>query len=323
MRRLLAALALAAAGLLGGCAALPATGREPIAPVAELSRTPHFAQQELQCGPAVLATLLASAGVRDGAGALLEPSALAAEVFLPARGGSLQIEMLAAARRRGAFAVPLGGPAGATVAELAEELRAGHPVAVLLNLGLPVAPLWHYAVVVGVEDGGARVVLRSGDTERLVMSRYNFEQTWARSGRWAFVAPAAGELPASVGEAALVAAAVAFERAAPAPAAVKVYASVLARHPDSLTAAIGLGNARVAAGDAPGAITAFEAAAQRFDSAPAWINLAQLRLERGDVPGAAGAAEQALRRSRAEEPRWADEAAAAVAAAKHASQSTK
>ncbi|RZU03154.1 PA2778 family cysteine peptidase [Rivibacter subsaxonicus] len=317
MQRLLAALAsTAAAWLLAGCAGVPLAGPEQVAPVAELSRTPHFAQQERQCGPAVLATLLASAGVRDAGGATITPQTLEPEVYLPARGGSLQIEMLAAARRHGAFAVPVPG----TVAAVADELRAGHPVAVLLNLGLPVAPLWHYAVVVGVEDGGARLVLRSGASERMVMSRFTFEQTWARSGRWAFVATVVGDLPVAADEAALVAAAVAFERAAPAAEAVKAYAAVVARHPGNLTAAIGLGNARAAAGDVAGAIVAFEAAARRFDSAPAWINLAQLRLERGDVPGAADAAERALRRSREDEPRWADEAAAVVAAATLASR---
>lgn len=313
------ALALTVALVLGGCAtqvpspAAPLAPMAPLAPVTELIQTPFFAQDELQCGPAVLATLLTRAGIASS------PQALAGEVYLPARGGSLQIEMLATARRHGAFAVPLNG----TLESVAAELRAGHPVAVLLNLSLPIAPLWHYAVVVGIEDGGARVVLRSGTTERLVMSGRTFEQTWARSGHWAFVAPAAGTLPAGADEATLQSAALAFERAALPGLAVKIYAALQARYPDNLVIAIGLGNSRAAAGDATGAMAAFESAAQRFDSAPAWINLAQLRLDGGDLAGAAAAATQAVRRSAAAEPRWLNEATAVAAAAERASETRR
>jgi hypothetical protein len=291
---------------LGGCA----TSSPPplTASVEELRDTPFFAQDDLQCGPAVLATLLTQAGLPAS------PQSLADEVYLPARGGSLQIEMLATARRHGGFAVPVRG----TLDALADELRFGHPVAVLLNLSLPVAPLWHYAVVVGIEDGGARVVLRSGNTQRLLLSGYTFEQTWARSGHWAFVAPAAGTLPAGADETTLLSAALAFERAAPPALTAKVYAALLARYPANLTAAMGLGNSRAAAGDTAGALLAFEDAALRFDSAPAWINLAQLRLDAGDVKGASDAAVRALQRSRADEPRWRIEAEAVAVAVRGA-----
>ena len=61
----------------------------------ELSQTAFFPQLEYQCGPAALATVLVSAGVKT------TPEELVPQVYIPERKGSLQVEMLAAARRHG------------------------------------------------------------------------------------------------------------------------------------------------------------------------------------------------------------------------------
>ena len=56
----------------------------------ELTATPFYPQETHQCGPAALATALASAGLPLG------PDVLTAQVYVPGREGSLQPEMLAA-----------------------------------------------------------------------------------------------------------------------------------------------------------------------------------------------------------------------------------
>src|SRR5829696_6977170 len=61
----------------------------------ELADVPFFPQEEYQCGPAALATIMNHGGAR------VLPAALVDEVWLPARKGSLQLEMLAAPRRHG------------------------------------------------------------------------------------------------------------------------------------------------------------------------------------------------------------------------------
>ncbi|TVP53451.1 MAG: hypothetical protein EA349_13665, partial [Halomonadaceae bacterium] len=60
----------------------------------ELRDTSFHPQQAYQCGPAALATLLQSSGVRDA-----DPDTLKNQVYLPDRQGSLQTELLAATRR--------------------------------------------------------------------------------------------------------------------------------------------------------------------------------------------------------------------------------
>lgn len=298
-------LALTLALGLGGCAvltppqtqALLATPPAEVAARAELRSVPFFPQTEYECGPAALATVLSAAGIPA------RPEALVEQVYLPARKGSLQLEMLATARREGAVAVRLPP----TLAALLREVAAGHPVVVLQNLGLAIAPTWHYAVVVGYDLDRREMVLRSGTTEREVLSLGTFEHTWKRSGHWAFVALPPGRLPASASENELTAASVAFERVAEPQSARRAYEAALQRWPDNLTLAMGLGNTRVAAGDLPAATAAFRAAAQRHDSTPAWINLAELHLQQSHFTEAEAAARRALARSAAE-PNWRDAA---------------
>ncbi len=242
-----------------------------------LEQVPFFPQDDTLCGPASLAMVAQAAGSR------VMPETLTAQVYLPGRQGSLQVEMLAAARRQGMVPYLLRP----SLAELVREVAAGEPVLVLQNLSLPFAPQWHYAVVVGYDRATQTVLLHSGTTPRLPMPLATFEHTWARSGRWAVRVAAPNRLPATA-EADRWAAAVApLERVDPAAARV-AWQSALARWPDHRISLLGLGNAAYAQGQRADAAAAYQAAAQTHpDFADAWNNLAQVRLELGDLPGAA------------------------------------
>ncbi|ATE61536.1 PA2778 family cysteine peptidase [Thauera sinica] len=274
-RRLFLGGAACAALALAGCAVqAPRLLAAPPAGLprrVELTSTPFFPQEEFQCGPAALATALSAAGLPT------RPESLVGKVFLPGREGSLQVEMLAGARRSGAVATVIPGALEAVMRETA----AGNPVVVLQNLGLSWAPSWHYAVVIGYDLDAGRFLLRSGPIERQELPFATFEHTWERAGRWAFAALPPGRLPATADEAEATRALVAFERAAPPRQAVQAYAAGLARWPDSLTLAMGLGNAQYAAGDLEAARRAFADAAQRHDAVVAYNNLASVLLALG------------------------------------------
>lgn len=300
--RIAGGLAATAAIGLAGCAFVgPQTAalrrRLPanLPPQIEWSDVPFVAQTPLHCGPAALAMVLRRLG-RD-----VSAEALADAVFLPARGGSLQAEMLAGARRHDALPVPVAP----TLEALMRELAAGHPVVVLQNLGLAIAPQWHYAVAIGYDTGDETLLLRSGVERRQVMNWRTFEHTWTRSGHWAFVALAPGALAASADEATTAQAAIAFERIAPPFSAARVYDAMLERWPANLVAAVGAGNARAAAGDVAGARRAFESAASRHDRAVVWNNLAMLRWQQGDAAGAREAIRRAEQRVADAEPSFA------------------
>jgi tetratricopeptide (TPR) repeat protein len=265
-------------------AALQADPPPSLAAPARLDHVPFVPQADYQCGPAALAMALAASGRPVGADALV------AEVWLPARAGSLQAEMLAAARRHGRLAVVLPPRLDALLAEVA----AGTPVIVLQNLALPVAPRWHYAVAIGYDLARGDLSLHSGTTAATTLPLAVFERTWARSGHWAMLAVAPDRLPASVGDEALLAAAAALERV-DAAAARQSYAALVARQPRLTGAWLGLGNALHASGDLRGAEQAFDTATRiDADAADAWNNLALTRLALGHAGSARAAAERAV-----------------------------
>lgn len=302
-RRSAPALVLAAAVVLPGCAlladppqtaALRAEAPAGLPLRADLGRVPFYPQTPLHCGPAALATVLADAGLPADLAALTEA------VFLPAREGSLQIEMLSGARRQGGVPTRLPGELPA----LLREVAAGHPVLVLQNLGLSFAPRWHYAVLVGYDLDTSELLLRSGTERRAQLSLRTFEHTWARGGHWAITVLRPGHLPITARETDAVDAALGYGRVGAPAAAALVWDAVHARWPGNLLAAMGLGNARHAAGDLAGAATAFEAAARQHDSAAAWHNLASTRDRLGDTAGARQAAARAVERARSADPQW-------------------
>ena len=251
----------------------------------ELTATPFFPQDAYQCGPAALATLLTAAGYPA------TPEALTPQVYVPARGGSLQVEMLAVARHRGALTLVVPPRLEALFA----EVTAGNPVLVLQNRGVSWAPVWHYAVVVGYDLDRKDVWLRSGTTRREEMSLNAFARTWERSGNWAFMALPPGKLPASVDEDTFTRALLEYEKSASPEDVRRTYAAAAERWRDNLVLAIGAGNSAYVAHDFIAARAAFsQAVTAHPDSAAAHNNLANVELALGHYAEAQQHAERAL-----------------------------
>jgi tetratricopeptide (TPR) repeat protein len=255
-----------------------------LAQQAELKNVPFFAQKEYECGPAALAMVMTAAGVS------VTPEALVDQVYLPARKGSLQVEMLAATRKQGLLAYPLQP----VLQDLLQEVAAGHPVLVFQNVSLPIYPVWHYAVVTGYDLQSNTITLHSGETERLEMSLFTFERTWARGNYWAMVALAPQQLPATADAATYARSAAALERSQPQAARV-AYGAALARWPQQAQLLFGLGNTQYVLQDLPAAAAAYQAAvAVQPDFADAWNNLAQTQLDRGQPSAAREAIARAV-----------------------------
>ncbi len=270
-----ASVLAALAAALAGCAASPplADGLPAAAPrEIELDATPFFAQEDYQCGPAALATLLAASGVD------VAPSALAPEVYLPERRGSLSLELVGAARRHGRLPWVLE----TTADEMVQELESGRPVLVLQNLGATRLPRWHYAVLIGYDAGRNVAVLRSGRERRLEMKWQRFAGAWHRGGRFAMTTLRPGEIPPYADAARFVAAAAGLEAAGQRRAAGEAYDAAIARWPREPRAWLGRGNVAYANGDRAGAADAWSRAITLDPAdAAARNNLAEVLLEAG------------------------------------------
>jgi hypothetical protein len=218
----------------------------------ELTEVPFFPQLEYQCGPAALATVLVSAGAKT------TPEALVPQVYIPDRKGSLQVEMLAAARRHGMVSYALAP----RFEDVLREIAAGTPVIVLQNLGLFSAG-WHYAVAIGYDYPLGTLVLRSGTQERDVMPFAAHEVVWMRSGYWAMVAVPPDRIPATAEENRWLGAIAALERTGQARGARVAYTAFLGRWPENVNARIGLANAHYALGELAQAEAVLREAARR------------------------------------------------------------
>jgi tetratricopeptide (TPR) repeat protein len=266
-----AALAVA----LAGCAASPplADGLARDAPRSiELSATPFYPQEDYQCGPAALATLLRASGLD------VTPENIAPEVFVPGLRGSLQLEMIGATRRHGRLPYVLS----TTADEMVAELAAGRPVLVLQNLGAERLPVWHYAVLIGYDTERNVALLRSGRTKRQEMRWQRFAKTWHRGGRFAFTTLVPGEIPSHAVASRYVEAAAGLEAAGERRAAAVAYDAAIARWPDEAQAWLGRGNIAYADGDRNGAVDAYSRAILLAPAdAAARNNLAQLLADAG------------------------------------------
>lgn len=277
MNRIARVSALLVSGILTGCGTIPpAIGDYGPAPShLELVNTPFYPQEQFQCGPAALMTLLTASGVETTLAAVTE------QVYLPARQGSLQTDILAATRAAERIPYVLAPGLGSITA----ELSAGRPVLVLQNLGVSWAPRWHYAVVVGADAENKRIVLRSGTDARRIMRTSVFIRTWQRSGFWAVTTLTPGELPAHPDRARYAEAVAGLEQTGHSLAARDAWLAGRLHWPDDAVIRFGLANTEYALGN-------FSAAARLYrdmltedgDSLVARNNLAMtlVALDQGD-----------------------------------------
>ena len=275
--------------LLSGCSSMPEAnyqaGHDNLPARVELQNVPFYPQEKYQCGPSALAMVFAYDGKA------VSPDELRKMVYLPGREGTLQVEMLAATRRMGLLPYVLDSDPMA----LLKELSAGHPVVVLQNLRFSFFPEWHYAVLIGYDLPSNKIILHSGTDRRLVMMLDDFDRSWAKSGRWAFVALPPGQLPASAEESRFVEAAVALEQVSPGAARI-VYETAVAKWPGDLIARIGLGNAAYARHNLHDAEAEYRTATiDHPESGDAWNNLAQVLHDQGRNQEALVAIKRALR----------------------------
>lgn len=238
----------------------------------ELSEVPFFPQKDYQCGPAALATVLANIGVK------VTPDDLMGQVYLPARQGSLQIEMIAAARRYGMVSYRLAP----RFKDLLQEIAAGNPVIVLQDYGVWPIPVWHYAVVVGYDYQKGELLLRSGEKPRLEIPFGILEYTWKESEYWAMVVVPPSRIPVTANETDYLLAVAAIEHAGNPSSARQAYATFLERWPNNLAAAIGLSNVMYAMGELREAELALRRASiSHPDSVAVLNNLAQTLSDQG------------------------------------------
>jgi tetratricopeptide (TPR) repeat protein len=246
---------------------------------ARVEGVPFLAQERLQCGPAALAMVLQWSG-----DAAATPDALLPAAYTPALEGSLGVDLVSAARRRGRIPWTVASLDG-----LLRELEAGHPVLVFQNLGLAFRPVLHFAVLIGFDLERRAAVLHTGEFRAREMSIDTFDVTWRRGGSYARVVLRPEQLPASLDEAAVLGELAQLATTPHAREAALAYGAASERWPQSLGVWLGLGRAQRRNGNLKGALAAYERATKLEPPSGAAFR------ELADVLGALGRTQDAVK----------------------------
>jgi len=164
---------------------------------------------------------------------------LDARTLIPAKGGTLQIELAATARANGLIAYPLEATFEALFAELSQH----HPVIVLVNRSYSWYPLWHYAPVSGYDGDKRTMTIHFSDQPNEALSIETFAALWKRSDNWGVVLLPPSELPASIAPKTFLRSAYEFEKIGMRKEAIVAYKSALLRWSDDLDILFALGTA--------------------------------------------------------------------------------
>lgn len=197
----------------------------------QIENVPFMAQEDKYCGPAALAmvsTWLDRPMTQEDAAVL---------VYTPERQGTLQIDMLTAARRLGFLAIQSDVPETAFI-----QLAQGRPIIVFLNLGLGIMPVWHYAVLKGYDLEKRTVTLHSGLNENEEMALDTFLRSWARTKYWSMTLTYPDKLPEGVSAQQVQQSILGFEQLTRYELATTAYEAALVKWPKDFSLRMGYAN---------------------------------------------------------------------------------
>ncbi len=137
---------------------------------------PFVLQKKEYCGPAALCMVFRYYDVS------IPQERLAEEIYLKKLSGTLNLDMLIAARRHGFSAE---SPAG-SLAILKEYVARGVPVIALVE-SPPDTGRFHYLVIYGYDDEKKKLSAHSGRRKATTIAYEDFEKAWQAARNWMLV----------------------------------------------------------------------------------------------------------------------------------------
>jgi ABC-type bacteriocin/lantibiotic exporter with double-glycine peptidase domain len=137
-----------------------------------IENVPFYPQEAFQCGPASLAEILNFWGIP------VTPEEIATEIFSPAAGGTLNLDMMLYSEKKGMKAIYYKG----NIDDIKSKIDLGYPMIVLVDLGLFVYQQNHFMVVVGYDENG--LIVHSGKDRLKPIPLKYFIKTWKKTNFW-------------------------------------------------------------------------------------------------------------------------------------------
>lgn len=146
-------------------------------PAHRIANVPFFPNDDYQCGPAALASLLKFWGAETPLETLRK------EIYLDRIKGTLPMDLVQAARKRGLDAQMISG----SLQQVQEDVLRDHPVIAFLNLGFRSLPKGHFVVVTGIDDARKGLYVHSGKKRDEFISYKRFLKNWDKTERTAIL----------------------------------------------------------------------------------------------------------------------------------------
>lgn len=137
-----------------------------------IENVPFYSQETYQCGPVSLASVLNYWGIN------ITPQDIAKEIYSEAARGTLNIDMVLYAQRKGLNAIQYKG----SIEDLKKNVESGYPVIILVDYGFSLYNANHFMVVVGYNEHGLTV--NSGKDKGKFISAEDFLKAWEKTNYW-------------------------------------------------------------------------------------------------------------------------------------------
>jgi predicted double-glycine peptidase len=137
-----------------------------------ISDVPFFPQEDYQCGPASLASILTYWGIHN------TPDEIGREIFSKSARGTLTIDMMLYTQKKGLYVEQFKG----TKEALRNYVDSGYPLIVLVDYGISVFQMNHFMVVTGYNDHG--VIVNSGQSQNKFLPEKDFMAAWKKTAYW-------------------------------------------------------------------------------------------------------------------------------------------
>ncbi len=111
-------------------------------------------------------------------GIKVNPDDVATEIFSETARGTLNIDMLLFAQRKGLTAIQYRG----NLDDLKNNIDSGNPVIVLVDYGFSLYKKNHFMVIVGYNEHG--IIANSGRNKEKFISEEDFLKSWEKTDYW-------------------------------------------------------------------------------------------------------------------------------------------
>lgn len=144
-----------------------------------LSDVPFFPQDDYQCGPAALATVMNYWYIRQGGAERIGIDEITKAIYSPGARGVLPSDLENYPKKKGFSAQQFGG----SVSDIRDHIDRGVPLILFVEYGLSFYQLNHFLVVTGYTRDG--IIVNSGRRQSETITNSDLEKVWKKTGYWA------------------------------------------------------------------------------------------------------------------------------------------